>query len=185
MIELNDFRKENMLKFLYNIFENKQISEMSISKDDFETVYGEKIDTWIEHLTKVLIYGNKSASWYEAIWKSGCNLCKKPFKHNKKYPKLNDLYEYFIYAGFGKDEYKKNPLKAIETRIRQEIIDVIDEYKKLDEDKNLIPRELNWSIASKNIKNFIEDYLKLILTRTDDCKLCYDLIDKYISVEQK
>lgn len=173
-----------MLNFLYKIFESKSIDEMSIEKSRYEEIYGEKVETWINHLTKILIYGNKSASWYEAVWKSGCNLCQLPFRHNKKYPRLNDLYEYFVYAGFGKDEYRKNPEKAIEIRLRQEVPDILDYYKAKGEDKNLIMRDINWKTASKNVKNFLDKYLDLVLTRTDNCEKCYSLIDEYISIKQ-
>lgn len=158
---------------------HKLINEMSIERSSLAKKCHSMSDIYALNIQKIVYFGDISASWRDFIYKSICFIPKRVLSDTRKIPDKDFVINNFLTHAFG-EEYLLNPLEAIRKKLSHGVLDIQKTAKhELDN-----PREVIYSQAAENVKNFNDDILQLIVNPPFDSEDVEVLITQYLAIEQ-
>ena len=159
--------------------ELNQVNEMAISKQQMIDKFEDQSEIYLEHITKLVYYGDISASWRQSIWNVVANVTGFKFKETHKLPSAEFIDKWLMEAAFGLG-YLDDPINCIQSAMEGRLPSIIVNAKyPLPE-----PRTVDYPFAAQNVNAFNTAIKFIILSGSVQRKQVQDAIEKYLIVPQ-
>lgn len=155
------------------------INEMAISKTAMIDKFEDQSEIYLEHIIKLVYFGDISASWRQSIWNVVANTTGYKFKETHKGPTSEFIDKWLMEASFGVP-YLEQPLSAIQSAMEGRLPNIIANAKyPLPQ-----PRIVDYPYAAENVLKFNKAIIDQILSGKAEHYKIMQLIDQLLVIDQ-